>query len=68
MIYKQFLGYSYVGTNDKKLQAILFAYCEGRSILWRMFLGWRKTSSNNVALFWIPSHKLNSLIYIAKGA
>ena len=28
-----------------EMQALCFAYCEGKSFLWRMFFGWRKTES-----------------------
>ena len=58
MIYncKERFGYTYLWTSDKKMQSLLFAYCEGRSALWRMFLGWRKTSS-----------KVDELLEIAKN-
>ena len=63
---KEHFGYTYLWTCDKNMQAILFAYCEGRSALWRMFLGWRKTTKDQT-FFWIPSRKVEELIGIAKN-
>lgn len=67
MIYncKERFGYTYLWTCDIKMQGLLFAYCEGRSTLWRMFFGWRK-SVNDQAFFWIPSRKVNELLDIAE--
>lgn len=64
---KERFGYTYLWTCDKKMQSILLSYCEGRSVLWRMFFGWRKTTSKDQMFFWIPSHKLDDLIEIAKN-
>jgi len=69
MIYnycKKRFGYTYLGTTDKKMQSLLFAYCEGRSALWRMFLGWRATEGNQT-FFWIPSRKIKELLEIAEN-
>lgn len=68
MIYncKEHLGYTYLWTTDKKMQCLLFAYCEGRSALWRMFFGWRKTRDDQT-FFWIPSRKVDELLEIAKN-
>jgi hypothetical protein len=48
------------------MQGLLFAYCEGRSALWRMFLGWRKTTKDQT-FFWIPSRKVDELLEIAEN-
>ena len=66
MIYncKERFGYTYLWTCDEKMKSILLAYCEGRSTLWRMFLGWRKTTEEQM-FFWIPSRKLDYLIEIS---
>lgn len=66
MIIKECFGYTYLWTVNKKLQGLLLAYCEGRSALWRMFLGWRK-STNYKMFFWIPSQKLDELLEIAEN-
>lgn len=63
---KEHFGYTYLFTCDKKMQGLLFAYCEGRSALWRMFFGWRKSTKDNQMFFWIPSHKVNELLEIAE--
>lgn len=63
---KERFGYTYLWTCDKKIQGILFAYCEGRSRFWNMFFGWRKTTKENQMFFWIPSRKVEELIEIAK--
>lgn len=65
-ICKKRFGYTYLCTSNKKIQSLLFAYCEGRSALWRMFLGWRATKDNQT-FFWIPSNKINELLEIAKN-
>ena len=69
MIYncKESCGYTYLWTCNQKMQGILLAYCEGRSALWNMFFGWRKTSNDNQMFFWIPSHKVNELLEIAEN-
>lgn len=66
MVYncKERFGYTYLWTSNEKMQAILLAYCEGRSFLWNMFLGWRKTNKENQMFFWIPSNKVERLIAI----
>lgn len=63
---KERFGYTYLWTCDKKIQSIFFAYCEGRSVLWNMFLGWRRTVINQ-AFFWIPTRKVEKLLEIAKN-
>ncbi len=62
---KERFGYTYLWTYDRTMQNILHAYCEGRSFIWRMFLGWRKTNIDNQEFFWIPSDKLEMLISFA---
>lgn len=73
MIYncKERFGYTYLWTCNKTIQNVLFAYCEGRSVLWNMFLGWRKThviktDNTEQMFFWIPSRKVNILIKLAE--
>lgn len=68
MIYncKKRFGYTYLWTTNKKMQGLLFAYCEGRSALWRIFLGWRLTKHDQT-FFWIPSRKINELLEIAEN-
>lgn len=63
---KERFGYTYIWTCNKKVQSVLLGYCEGRSALWRMFLGWRKTYGDDQMFFWIPSRKVEGLIEIAK--
>ena len=63
---KKRFGYTYMWTCNEKMQDVLFAYCEGRSGLWNMFFGWRKTNSQNQTFFWIPTRKLNNLIEIVE--
>lgn len=68
---KERFGYTYLWTCNRTMQNILFAYCEGRSSLWNMFLGWRKTNkikNDNIEqmFFWIPSRKVNILIKLAE--
>ncbi len=67
MIYncKEHFGFTYLWTCNKNMQALLLAYCEGHSALWRMFLGWRKTKDDQM-FFWIPTRKVEGLIEIAK--
>lgn len=68
---KERFGYTYLWTCNETMQNVLSAYCEGRSFLWNMFLGWRKTRRNKAdnteqAFFWIPSRKVDILIRLAK--
>ena len=69
MIYncKERFGYVYLWTCNEKMQNILHAYCEGRSALWRMFLGWRKTDSENQQFFWIPKNKIDFLMELGEA-
>lgn len=69
---KERFGYTYLWTCNKTMQNVLFAYCEGRSCLWNMFLGWRKshvikTDNTEQMFFWIPSRKVNILIKLAEN-
>lgn len=63
---KERFGYIYLWTCNKKMQNLLFAYCEGRSFLWNMFFGWRRTKGNEQMFFWIPARKLEELIALYK--
>ena len=36
-------GYTYYTTKDTLEIALLESYCLGKSFLWNMFLGWRKS-------------------------
>lgn len=65
-IQNECLGYSYLWTDNPKLQGILLAYCEGRSSLWKTFFGWRKTTSDDEMFFWIPTGKIEDLIDLAE--
>lgn len=62
-IIKRKLWYVKIKTETKELKAIIFAYCEGRNFLWKMFLGWRETKIEE-AYFWLPKKKLNELLEI----
>lgn len=66
---KERFGYAYVWTCDRTMQNILSAYCEGRSHLWNLFFGWRKTRFINdeeeQMFFWVPFRKLKILIELA---
>ena len=42
-------------TNDELVADFLFMYCDGKSPLWRMFFGWRKTS--NDMFYFVVSNK-----------
>ena len=56
-------------TNNETLATIFFAYCEGKSFLWRMFFGWRHTRTflgENVYTFIIPTNKVEELEEYAK--
>lgn len=64
---KKRFGYTYLWTTNKTMQSVLFAYCERRSALWRMFLGWRKSTKDDKMFFWIPSRKVDELLKIAKN-
>lgn len=64
---KKRFNYVYLWTSDSRMQKILLAYCEGRSFLWNMFFGWRKTDGNNQMFFWMPSRKIEGLIKIAEN-
>lgn len=59
-------NYTYCWTCNITLQNIILAYCEGRSALWRMFFGWRKTTCKDQMFFWLPTKKIESLIALAE--
>jgi hypothetical protein len=44
---------------------ILEAYCEGKNMLWNMFLGWRRSHSIDYKIeesyYWIPTDKVATL-------
>lgn len=63
---KERFGYTKVITCDDNEKKVLFAYCEGKSCLWQMFLGWRLSKADGTTIFWIPSNKIKELIKIAK--
>lgn len=66
---KERFSYAYVCTRNRTIQNILSAYCEGRSHLWNLFFGWRKTrfidDKEEQMFFWVPSRKLEILIELA---
>jgi hypothetical protein len=64
IIRKQF-GYSKVKTDNKEEIKILFAYCEAKSRIWQMFLGWRE-ANKEVYFFWIPTKAIKELEDILK--
>ena len=59
---KNRFGYTYVMTTDVIEKYILEAYCEGKNMLWNMFLGWRRSHSIDykieVSYYWIPADKV----------
>lgn len=64
-IKKQF-GYSKVKTDKTEEIKVLFAYCEAKSRIWQMFLGWRETKKE-VYFFWIPTKAIKELENILKA-
>lgn len=59
---KERFNYTYIITDDEIEQDILQAYCTGKSFLWNMYLGWRKTNlKTNQMYFWIPTNKIEEL-------
>lgn len=64
---KERFGYTKVIAYDNDEKKVLFAYCEGKSRLWQMFLGWRLSRADGATIFWIPSNKVEELIEIAKS-
>lgn len=61
MIYncKERFGYTYLWTSNKKMQGLLFAYCEGRSALWRMFLGCAQQETIRCSFGFRPARSMN---------
>ncbi len=57
--------YTSYHTNDTTMQNICFAYCEGRSFLWNMFFGWRRTYNKEMMEFILPSNKIKILKNLA---
>ena len=57
---KQNFGYTKIATEEQYDKDIFCAYCEGRSALWRAFLGWRETDHKKMT-FWIPTKKIKNL-------
>lgn len=58
---KSRFGYTYVMTTNVIEKYILTAYCEGKSLLWNAYLGWRecRQADNEVAsYYWIPTDKV----------
>lgn len=64
---KERFGYTKVIAYDNDEKKVLFVYCEGKSRLWQMFLGWRLSRADGATIFWIPSNKVEELIEIAKS-
>lgn len=54
--------YTYVMTTDVIEKYILEAYCEGKNLLWNMYLGWRRSRSIDYKIeasyYWIPADKV----------
>ena len=67
---KERFGYTYIISYDPIEQNILEAFCEGKSFLWKMYLGWRKTriekDGTETRFYWIPSNKVEILISLSK--
>lgn len=53
--------YSKIITVDVVEQEILFAYCEGKSYIWNIYLGWRSCAKDNCMTFWIPTKSIKEL-------
>ncbi len=59
---KERFNYTYIITDNEIEQDILLAYCTGKSFLWNIYLGWRKTNiKTNQMYFWIPTNKIEEL-------
>lgn len=59
---KSRFGYTYVMTTDVIEEYILAAYCEGKNLLWNMYLGWRRSHKIDkeieASYYWIPADKV----------
>ena len=55
-------GYALIIAYDTTVQNFLQAYCLGKSPIWNMFLGWRKTDSKGLMYFWIPKKDWSALV------
>ena len=53
-------------TNDPKMIALLFAYCEGRSRFWQIFFGWRSVNKDKVYRFIVPTIAVKELEILEK--
>lgn len=57
---------------DPKFQDLCFAYCAGKSPIWRLFYGWRKTSFKendlSVCYFTLSKKSYNELNEIFQGS
>lgn len=58
---KEKFGYTKVIAYDDDEKKVLFAYCEAKSRLWQMFLGWRELRADGAVIFWIPTKAINAL-------
>ena len=59
------IGYTYYSTLHTNIEKYLcFAYCEGRSWLWRMFFGWRK-STRGYCTFLLPKKAVKEIENLA---
>lgn len=67
---KERFGYTYIISSDPIEQNILEAFCEGKSSLWRMYFGWRRTkiekNGDETRFYWIPSDKVETLRYLSE--
>ena len=50
-----------------EVQALFFAYCEGRSPLWRMFFGFRGIDKDDVCTFLMSKKAHRELLELAKS-
>ena len=57
-------------TDNEMVTDLLLMYCEGKSFLWNMFFGWRKTkvlpSGSNLCTFKVPYNIYQMATKVAK--
>lgn len=62
---KERFGYSMVYTRDIEVQNTFWAYCQGRSALWRKFFGFRKVEKD-FEYYWLPTKIIDHLIFLSE--
>lgn len=63
---KERFGYTKIIAYDNDEKKVLFAYCEAKSRIWQMFLGWRESRADGATIFWIPTKAIKELEDILK--